>query len=109
MLKRRYKRRYVSVMHDGGTNDALNAITKRFCELFGSVATEKAAIRLMRSNTNEAIIRCRLEQLDNLLVAIALSEPPVVATDISGSIKRIWLRRNNASRQEKPFRHHIKR
>jgi RNase P/RNase MRP subunit POP5 len=100
MLKRRYKRRYVTIMHDGGTNDALNAITKRFCELFGSIATEKAAIRLVRSNADQAIIRCRLQELDNLLVAIALTDPPAVTMDMSGSIKRLWLRKGNASLQE---------
>ncbi len=103
MLKRRYKRRYVSIIHYGGTNDALNAITKRFCELFGSIAAEKADIRLMRSHTNQAIIRCRVQELDNLLVAVALSDPPAVTTDMSGSIKRLRLRRNDASRQESQF------
>jgi RNase P/RNase MRP subunit POP5 len=103
MLKRRYKRRYVTIMHDGGTNDALNAITKRFCELFGSIATEKAAIRLVKSSADQAIIRCRLQELDNLLVAIALTDPPAVTMDMSGSIKRLRLRKGNASLQVNRF------
>jgi RNase P/RNase MRP subunit POP5 len=92
MLKRRSKRRYVSIMHDGEANDSVNAIIKRFCELFGSIATEKAAIRLVQSNANQAIIKCRLDQLDSVLVAIALTDPPAVTVDMSGSIKRIQLR-----------------
>jgi RNase P/RNase MRP subunit POP5 len=103
MLKRRSKRRYVSIMHDGEANDSVNAIIKRFSELFGSIATEKAAIRLVRSNANQTIIKCRLEELDNVLVAISLTDPPAVTIDISGSIKRIQLRKGYASRQEKRF------
>jgi RNase P/RNase MRP subunit POP5 len=94
MLKRRSKRRYVSIMHYGEANDLVNAIIKRFAELFGSIATEKAAIRLVRSNTNQTIIKCRLEELDNVLVAITLTEPPAVTVDMSGSIKRIQLRKS---------------
>jgi RNase P/RNase MRP subunit POP5 len=109
MLNRRYKRRYVSIMHDGGPNDSVNAIIKRFCELFGSIATEKAAIRLVRSNANQAIIRCRWEELDNVLVAITLTDPPAVTVDISGSIRRLRLRKDNASRQEKRSQQYIKK
>jgi RNase P/RNase MRP subunit POP5 len=89
MLKRRFKRRYLYIMHDGKANDSVDAITKRFCELFGSIATEKAAIRLVRSNANQAIIKCRLGELDNVLVAISLTHPPAVTVDMSGSIKRL--------------------
>ncbi|MFL6491420.1 MAG: hypothetical protein ACJ70M_07955, partial [Nitrososphaera sp.] len=69
MLKRKYKRRYLSITHAGESSDSVNAIIKRFSELFGSIAAEKAAIRLVQQSGNESIIRCRLEQLDNLLVA----------------------------------------
>jgi RNase P/RNase MRP subunit POP5 len=93
MLKRRSKRRYVTIMHDGKANDSVNAIIKRFCELFGSIATEKAAIRLVRSNANQTIIKCRLEELDNVLVAITLTDPPAVTLDMSGSIKRLQHRK----------------
>jgi RNase P/RNase MRP subunit POP5 len=78
-------------MHGGKANDSVNAIRKRFYELFGSIATEKAAIRVVRSNANQAIIKCKLEELDNLLVAIALTDPPAVTIDMSGSIKRLRL------------------
>ncbi len=51
MLRRRSKRRYLSIIHAGESSASLNAITKRFCELFGTIAAEKAAIRLVREET----------------------------------------------------------
>lgn len=89
MLKRRAKRRYLSIMHSTQARDTLNAITKRCSELFGSIATETAAIRLVKSTSNTTIIKCQLDQLDNVLVAIALADPPVVTMDMSGSMKRL--------------------
>jgi RNase P/RNase MRP subunit POP5 len=93
MLKRRSKLRYLSIMHAGEANYSVNAIIKRFSELFGSIATEKAAIMLVRSSANEAIIKCRLEQLNNVLVAITLTDPPAVTVDMSGSIKQLQRRK----------------
>ena len=93
MLNRRSKRRYLSLMHSGEANDSVNAIIKRFSELFGSIATEKAAIKLVCSSAKETIIKCRLEQIDNVLVAIALTEPPAVTVDMSGSIKQLKRRK----------------
>jgi RNase P/RNase MRP subunit POP5 len=93
MLRRRSKLRYLSIMHAGEVNDSVNAIIKRFSELFGSIATEKAAIMLVRSSANEAIIKCRLEQLNNVLVAITLTDPPAVTVDMSGSIKQLQRRK----------------
>lgn len=89
MLNRRAKRRYLSVMHAGPGSGAVNAIVKRFSELFGSIATEKAAIRLVKSEGNTTIIKCRLDQLDKVLVAITLTDPPTVTLGLSGSIKRL--------------------
>ena len=94
MLNRRAKRRYLSVMYTGQANKAVNAVIRRCSDLFGSIATEKAAIRLVRSDSNVAIIRCRQEQLDNVLAAIALLDPPLVTCDMSGSIRQ--LRRRQA-------------
>jgi RNase P/RNase MRP subunit POP5 len=88
MLNRRARRRYLSVMYAGQAGDVVNAITKRCSELFGSVAAEKAAIRLVKSN-DVTIIKCRLDQLDSVLAAIALTNPPVVTLDMSGSIKQL--------------------
>jgi RNase P/RNase MRP subunit POP5 len=76
-------------MHAGQASDAVNAITKRCSELFGSIAAEKAAIRLVRSENGVATIKCRLERLDDVLVSIALTYPPVIALDMSGTMKRL--------------------
>lgn len=91
MLNRRAKRRYLSVIHAGQASDAVNAIAKRCSELFGSIAAEKATIRLVKSN-DATIIKCRLDQLDNVLVAIALADPPAATLDMSGSMKQLQRR-----------------
>ena len=89
MLKRRAKRRYLSIMHSGQAGDAVNAITVRFSELFGSIATEKAAIRLVKTEENITVMKCRLDQLDNFLVSIALADPPMATLDMSGSMRQL--------------------
>jgi len=97
MLKRRSKRRYLSIIHAGESSASVNAITKRFCELFGTIATEKAAIRLVRQGTNESIIKCRLDELEKVLVAISLIDPPVVTIAMSGSIRQLQRQRRQYS------------
>ena len=97
MLRRRSKRRYLSIIHAGESIASLNAITKRFCELFGTIAAEKAAIRLVRQGTNESIIKCRLDELEKVLVAITLIDPPVVTIAMSGSIRQLRRRRQQYS------------
>ena len=92
MLNRRAKRRYLSIVHMGSASDAIDVIAKRCSDLFGSIATEKAAIRLVKSESKATIIKCGLDQLDNILASIALSDPPVVTLDISGSMKRLQRR-----------------
>jgi RNase P/RNase MRP subunit POP5 len=98
MLKRRSKGRYLSIMHADESSNSVNAITKRFSELFGTIAVEKAAIRLVQRGVNESIIKCRLEQLENVLVAITLTDPPVVTIAMSGSIRQIRRRTQQYSR-----------
>ena len=88
MLRRRAKRRYLSVIHEGQAGDAVNAITRRYSELFGSIAAEKAAIKPVKSN-DATIIKCRLDQLDDVLIAVALTDPPMVTLDMSGSVKQL--------------------
>jgi RNase P/RNase MRP subunit POP5 len=78
-------------MHAGQANDLVNAITKRCSELFGSIATENAAIRFVKSD-DMTVIKCRLDQLDDVLVAIALTDPPAVTLDMSGSMKQLQRR-----------------
>ena len=76
-------------MHAGPPKDAINEIVNRCSELFGSIATEKAAIRLVKSESSGTIIKCRLDQLDIVLVTIALTEPSMVTLDMSGTVKRL--------------------
>jgi RNase P/RNase MRP subunit POP5 len=89
MLKRRPKRRYLSVVQADKSSDPLAAIKKRFSELFGTIATEKAALRLIEHRENEFIIKCAIEQLENVLVAIALTDPPVITINMSGTLKQL--------------------
>ena len=91
MLKRRSKRRYLSLVQADGSSDPADAIKKRFSELFGT----KAAIRLVEQSGNGFIIRCATEQLEKILVAIALTDPPVVTIDMSGTIRQLRRRRRN--------------
>jgi RNase P/RNase MRP subunit POP5 len=97
MLKRRSKRRYLSIIHAGESSASVNAITKRFCELFGTIAKENAAIRLVRQGANESIIKCRLDELEKVLVAISLIDPPVVTIAMSGSIRQLQRQRRQYS------------
>jgi RNase P/RNase MRP subunit POP5 len=76
-------------MHDGPAKDAVNMILNRCSELFGSIATEKATIRLVKSDNRGTIIKCRLDQLNIVLVSIALTDQSMVTLSISGSIKRL--------------------
>lgn len=89
MLNRRSKRRYLSILHDGQAGDVVSAIANRCSELFGSIAMEEAAIRLAKSEDDVTIIKCRLDKLDSVLVAIALVDPAVVTMDMSGSVKQL--------------------
>lgn len=103
MLKRRSKRRYLSIMHAGQSSNSVNAITRRFSELFGTIAAEKAAIRLVQQGANESIIKCRLEQIENVLVAITLIDPPVVTIAMSGSIRQLRRRRQQQQQQQQQY------
>lgn len=89
MLKRRAKRRYLSLMHAGDASGTVNSITMRCSELFGSIVAEKAAIRLVKAEENITVVKCRLDQLDSVLVAIALTDPPVATLDMSGSMRQL--------------------
>jgi len=41
---------------------------------------------------NIIVICCKLEGLDNILSTIALTDPPIVTLDISGTLKRLQRR-----------------
>ena len=94
MLKRRPKRRYLLIVQAEYSSDPITAIRKRFSELYGTIAAENAALRLVEQRENEFIIRCAREQLDNVLVAIALIDPPAITIDMSGTIKQLRRRRH---------------
>ena len=96
MLKRRPKRRYLLIVQADNSSDPIIAIRKRFSELYGTIAAENAALRLVEQRDNEFIIRCAREQLDNVLVAIALIDPPAITIDMSGTIKQLRRRRQNS-------------
>ncbi len=97
MLKRKPKRRYISLMHGGGDAEALSALMKRHSELFGHLSVEKAAIRLVRQSENEVmVIRCNLGQLNAVLTSIALTNPTMVSLALSGTLKRLGHVENQA-------------
>jgi RNase P/RNase MRP subunit POP5 len=79
------------------SSETVAAITRRFTELFGSIAAEKAGIRFVKSEDGMTIIKCRLDHLDSVLVAIAMTDPPVITLDMSGNIKRLRRRHQGLS------------
>ena len=88
-LRRREKRRYISVMHQGLPTDAFSAIQRRHAELFGSIASARASLRLVKPGEGVMIVRSSLEQITDVLAAIALTDPPMATIDMSSSIKRL--------------------
>ena len=62
---------------------------KRHAELFGSVASQKADLRLIKDEGGVAILRTSLAQADSVLAAIALCDPPMATLDMSSSVKRL--------------------
>jgi RNase P/RNase MRP subunit POP5 len=95
VLRRKPKKRYLALMHGGRDVDALDSLTKRCIELFGHVVVEKAGLRLMRSDDDIIIVRCRLSQIHHFLVGVALTDPPLVAVDMSANIGRLRKRRHS--------------
>jgi RNase P/RNase MRP subunit POP5 len=89
-LKRREKRRYISVMHQGLPTDAFSAIQKRHADLFGSIASARASLRLVKpGDAGVMIVRSSLSQITGVLVAIALADPSMATMDMSSSMKRL--------------------
>jgi RNase P/RNase MRP subunit POP5 len=74
-------------MHEGA--DVLGQVQKRHAELFGSVASQRASLRLIKDEDGTAILRTSLEEAESVLAAIALCDPPVLTTDMSSSMKRL--------------------
>lgn len=74
-------------MHEGA--DVLGQVQKRHFALFGSIASQKASLRLISNENGKAILRTSLGEAENVLAAIALCDPPVVTVGMSSSIKRL--------------------
>ena len=89
VLRRKPKKRYLSVMHKGQDLQAFESISRRCKELFGHMTLEKAGLRLMHVHEDVIVIRVRLPQIHAVLVSIALADPPMVTIDMSGSISRL--------------------
>jgi RNase P/RNase MRP subunit POP5 len=90
VLKRREKRRYISVIYEAGGVSALDAVQKRHAELFGSIALDRASLRLIKDKNGSAIImRCSLAELGRVLATMAFCHPPIVTLDMSSSMKRL--------------------
>jgi hypothetical protein len=46
-------------------------------------------LRLIKSYERASIVKCSLGDIHFVLVSVALTNPPVVALDVSGSVARI--------------------
>jgi hypothetical protein len=88
-LKRREKRRYISLMHGCPSAEAAMVIEKRMQELYGTIVHERASLKVTRSGENVSVFRCTLGYERQLLVTIALAGKPVVTLDMSSSVRRI--------------------
>ena len=105
VLRRKDKHRYLLLFvndeislnfQDTNNKDKPQSITilrRRFSELFGTIEFEKAGIKFILENNlgsrHFLIIKCKLECIDNMLCAIALSHPPLTTIKISGTIKKL--------------------
>ena len=89
VLRRKPKKRYISIMQKGRDFEAVDIISRRCTELFGHVTLEKSGLRLLHSYPDVIIVRCRLSQIHPILVSIALASPPMVTLDMSSNLNRI--------------------
>lgn len=88
-LKRREKRRYLSVVHSCTAPEAVAAIEKRVQELYGAIALVRASLKVVRPGEGVSVLRCRLGSEEKVLVAVALAGQPVATLDMSSSMKRL--------------------
>jgi RNase P/RNase MRP subunit POP5 len=112
MLKRRYKRRYIGIVHqpqaaDLDKNDLLSLIHKRNSELFGYVFNEVSIVKLVKQDQSGlTIISCRAKSLDQVLVSLTFMDPSLLVVDVSGSINKLkkrWTRELASFRLLKDF------
>src|SRR5574341_1892550 len=88
-LKRREKRRYISVMHGCPATEAATAIERRLQELDGTIALERASLEAVKPGEGISIFRCGLGSQGKVLVAIALAYPAIATLDMSSSVRRL--------------------
>lgn len=88
-LKRREKRRYISLVHGCTSAEAALVVQRRLQELFGTIVLERASLKLTRSGDNLSIFRCTLGYEKKLLIAIALASKPMMVLDMSSNVRRI--------------------
>jgi RNase P/RNase MRP subunit POP5 len=88
-LKRRDKRRYVSLVHSCSAAEAMAAVEKRLQELYGAIALERAALKVVWAGDDVSIFRCALGYERQLLVAVALASPSMATLDMSSSARRL--------------------
>jgi RNase P/RNase MRP subunit POP5 len=95
MLKRRYKRRYIGIVHqphaaDLDKSDLFSLIQERTSELFGYVFNEVSNLKLVKQDQSGlTIISCRAKSLDQLLVSLTFMDPSLLVVDVSGSINKL--------------------
>lgn len=77
-------------------DEAFAAIVRRHSELFGSVGSARASLKLLRSYRNDnnnsiiIIVRCSLREAEHVLASIALVPAPAMVTlDMSSSARRL--------------------
>ena len=96
MLKRRYKRRYIGIVHrlqaaDLDKSDLFSLIQERNSELFGYVFNEVSNLKLVKQDRSGlTIISCRAKSLDEVLVSLTfMDDPSLLVVDVSGSINKL--------------------
>jgi RNase P/RNase MRP subunit POP5 len=92
VLRRKPKRRYLAILHKGRDVEALEVLRGRCADLFGQTTLEKSDLRLLKSQPDVILVRCRLDQIHAVLVSVALANPAMVTLDISGSMNRLKTR-----------------
>ena len=95
MLKRRYKRRYIGIVHqpqaaDFDKNNLFSLIQERNSELFGYIFNEVSNLKLVKQDQCDlTIISCRAKSLDQVLVSLTFMVPSLLVVDVSGSINKL--------------------
>jgi RNase P/RNase MRP subunit POP5 len=89
VLRRKPKRRYLTILYKGNDVEAFEILEQRCKDLFGAVTLEKAGLRLLKSYPGIMLVRCRLSHLHPILVSITFANPAMVTLDMSGSMSRL--------------------